>query len=266
MHIKIMGVKIDNVTEGEAIDLVVKFLSEGREHLIFTPNPEMIMAAQDDSVLKDILNQSDLNVCDGKGIKYTCALLQNKYEREKTKYFKCVPGADFMIDICDYASKYEFSVYLLGSGNEAVIARAAKNLKRRFPKLIIAGYHPGPMMDSLPNKHLKYRTEDNDSVITDIVQTQPDILFVGFGHGKQEKWIAENIKKLPGIKVAMGVGGSFDYISGRISRAPKFLRKIGLEWCWRLLKEPSRIGRVWTAVVKFPLAFILCKKKEKEKE
>ena len=136
MHTKIMGVKIDNVTEGEAIDLVVKFLSEGREHLIFTPNPEMIMAAQDDSVLKDILNQSDLNVCDGKGIKYTCALLQNKYEREKTKYFKCVPGADFMIDICDYASKYEFSVYLLGSGNEAVIARAAKNLKRRFLQLI----------------------------------------------------------------------------------------------------------------------------------
>lgn len=262
MYKKVLGVKIDIITEGEAIDLVAKFLTEGRDHMIFTPNPEMIMAAQDDSILMDVLNRSDLNICDGKGIKYVCNILEDKTEKESHRYFKSIAGIDFMMDICEYANTYNFSVYLLGSGNEKVIAKAASKLKNKYPKLNIVGYHPGPQIESLPNKKLKYRSHDNESVITDIVQTQPDIVFVGFGHGKQEKWIAENVKKLPGVRVLMGVGGSFDFISGKVIRAPKLLRKVGLEWAWRLLQEPSRIGRIYTAIVKFPMAFAAHRDKE----
>ncbi len=262
MDIKILGVKIDIVTEGEAIDKVAAFLSEGRDHSIFTPNPEMIMAAQKDSFLREILNNSDLNICDGIGIKYMCNILADKNNEERKKYFKRIAGSDFMLDICNYAADYDFSVYLLGSGDEKTIIKAMKKLKIKYPKLNIAGYHPGPKLESFPNKKLKYRSGDNENVITDIIQTQPDILFVGFGHSKQEKWIYENIKKIPGVKIAMGVGGSFDFISGKIRRAPKFLRKIGLEWLWRLIQQPSRIGRIHTALVKFPLAFIKYKDKK----
>ncbi|OGH58984.1 MAG: hypothetical protein A2725_04395 [Candidatus Magasanikbacteria bacterium RIFCSPHIGHO2_01_FULL_33_34] len=264
MSTKVLGVKIDTVTEGQALDLVAKFLREGRDHYIFTPNPEMVMAAQNDYVLREILNRGDLNICDGKGIKLTCDLLYDKNNKDDLKYFKRISGVDFMLDICDYANRYGFSIYLLGSGSEKTISIAAKKLKDKFPKLNIVGYHPGPIVESIPNKKLKYRSNDNHNVITDIIQTQPDILFVGFGHGKQEKWIAENTKKLPGVKIVMGVGGSFDFISGKIMRAPKILRKMGLEWMWRLLQEPSRIKRVWTALVEFPLAFIKYRDKDKE--
>jgi len=84
-----------------------------------------------------------------------------------------------------------------------------------------------------------------------INRRQPDILFVALGHGRQEKWIARNLSKLSSVKLAMGVGGSFDYISGQVKRAPKFMRKLGLEWLYRLIKEPWRLPRILVAVIKF---------------
>ena len=88
---------------------------------------------------------------------------------------------------------------------------------------------------------------------------QPDILFVAFGHGKQEKWIYENLKDLPGVKVAMGVGGAFDFVSGNKKRAPKWMRVIGLEWLYRLIHEPNNLGRIWKATVIF-IYYFCCKK------
>ena len=82
-------------------------------------------------------------------------------------------------------------------------------------------------------------------------ESEPDILFVAFGMGKQEKWIYENLAKMPSVRIAMGVGGAFDYISGNVSRAPRLLRKFGLEWVYRLFKEPRRIGRIFNATIKF---------------
>lgn len=256
MEIKILSVRINILTKGQALDKVAEFLSEAKEHVIFTPNPEMLVAAHKDSYLQGILNKSDLNLCDGKGVEQSVKICLSKEDKSKANYFKRIPGVDFIMDICWYAEKYGFSVYLLGSGDEMVIMKTVEKLKEKFPKLKIAGYHPGPKLESIPNKKLKYRSDDNDRVVTDIIQTEPDILFVGFGHSKQEKWIHENIEKLPGVKIAMGIGGSFDMISGKIPRAPIFLRKLGLEWLWRLMREPSRFGRVWTALITYPLLFI----------
>lgn len=256
MEIKILGVKINILTKGQALDKVAEFLSEAKEHVIYTPNPEMLVAAHKDSYLQGILNKSDLNLCDGKGVEHSIKICISKEDENKAKYFRRVPGVDFVMDICWYAEKYGFSVYLLGSGDETTIMKTADKLKEKFPKLNIVGYHPGPKVESFPNKKLKYRSNDNESVITDIIQTAPDILFVGFGHSKQEKWIHENIERLPGVKLAMGIGGSFDVISGKIRRAPEILRKAGLEWLWRLILEPKRIGRVWTALVTYTLLFV----------
>jgi len=256
MSVKILDVRIDTITEEEALNKVAKFLNEDRGHTIFTPNPEMIMEAQEDSYFREILNTSSLNLCDGKGLQFSCRLLFTKQQLQKYQYFKRVAGIDFMMSICKYAQKEDFSVYLLGSGDKVVIIKAVDKLKQLYPKLNIAGYHPGSNVESFPNKKLKYISDDNEKVITDITQASPDILFVGFGHGKQEKWIHENIKYLPSVKLAMGVGGSFDIISGKLKRAPLFLRKLSLEWLWRLLQEPKRFKRIWVAVIKFPLVFI----------
>ncbi len=93
--------------------------------------------------------------------------------------------------------------------------------------------------------------EENNKLLERVKQAKPDILFVAFGHGKQEKWLAEFIKEMPSVKVAMGVGGAFDYLSGRVRRAPRLVRQLGLEWLWRLIFQPWRVSRIWRAVWTF---------------
>ena len=252
MSVEVLGVRIDVVSRREAMERAVGFLQGEGIHTIFTPNPEMIIAAQKDGYFKRILNRGALNLCDGQGI----ALI---FKWKKNQPLERITGVDFMKDICAYAEKYGFSVYLLGAGIDETIKQAAEKLKTEFPSLRIAGFHPGPRLENPVNAKLKYLSNDNEAVIGDIVLTQPDILFVGFGHGKQEKYIAENMDKLRGVKISMGVGGAFDIISGRLKRAPKFLRILSLEWFWRLIQEPRRWKRVWTAVVIFPLKFIFQK-------
>jgi len=247
MAVKVLDVKIDTYTRGEALDKVGEFVSEEKGYMIFTPNPEMLVAAHQDQYLKEILNSSSLNICDGKGLGMAIGC-----ER--------IPGIDFMIDICGYAEKNGYTVYLLGSESEGVLLNTAQQLEKKFPELKIVGHHPGPKLESLPNKKLEYKSSDNEQIKNDIIKASPDILFVGFGHGKQEKWIYENIDYLSGVKVVMGVGGSFDMISGKLRRAPKIIRKIGFEWLWRLIQQPSRIGRIWTALVKFPILFLAQRK------
>jgi N-acetylglucosaminyldiphosphoundecaprenol N-acetyl-beta-D-mannosaminyltransferase len=114
-------------------------------------------------------------------------------------------------------------------------------MKRKHPELIVAGAESGGRLPEM-----------DQSVMARIRESLPDILFVAFGHGKQEKWIAAALPSLPAVRVAMGVGGAFDFIAGRVKRAPKLMRLAGLEWLWRLIREPWRIRRIWTAVVVFP--------------
>ncbi|MEA3272166.1 MAG: WecB/TagA/CpsF family glycosyltransferase, partial [Patescibacteria group bacterium] len=94
---------------------------------------------------------------------------------------------------------------------------------------------------------------DRENLLAKINFARPDIIFVAFGHGKQEKWIAENLNKLPSVKIAMGIGGAFDFISGKAKRAPTIFQRAGLEWFWRLIKEPQRYKRIYNATIKFGL-------------
>ena len=103
---------------------------------------------------------------------------------------------------------------------------------------------------------LEYDPDANEQIINNINNSGADILFVAFGHNKQEKWIYENLAKMPSVKIAMGVGGAFDYISGKIKRAPCWMRKIGLEWMYRLMRQPQRIIRIFNATLKFIWLFI----------
>ena len=195
----ILGVKVDRVTLPQALKIVDLWLiSDRSKHYITTPNPEMIVAAQKDTAFKKILNQADLAIPDGAGLR----LADPKLRR--------LSGADLMMALI----KKGYKTLLCGS-KPGVAQKAAKKL--------------GVMGISQPN-------------LSKINKIKPDLLFVALGHGKQEKWIAKNLPKLK-VKVAMGVGGSLDYIAKPWLRAPLLIQTLGLEWLWRLILQPWRLKR-----------------------
>ncbi|MFA7653591.1 MAG: WecB/TagA/CpsF family glycosyltransferase [Candidatus Magasanikbacteria bacterium] len=233
-----LGVKVESYTKDGAINVAKDFLHSEKQAKIYTINPEMIVRAQKDEYFKQVLNTGDVNTCDGFGLKLFFNL-------------KRVTGVDFMLDICKLAAEQEKSIYLLGSGSEDVVKKTAENLQKQFPNLKIAGYNKGPKIEELRINNYELIIADNETILNKINNFSTDILFVAFGMSKQEKWIHENLAKIPKVKIAMGVGGSFDYISGAVPRAPLFLRRIGLEWMYRLIIQPKRLIRIINATIVF---------------
>ncbi|MFH1292125.1 MAG: WecB/TagA/CpsF family glycosyltransferase [bacterium] len=256
MHLQVMGIRIDRVNKKQALEKAEGFLNSDKQHKVFTPNPEMLVDAQKDEYFKKVLNSGDLNICDGFGLwlKYKLSSLQTDRAKRLEGSLERVPGVDFMQDICQIASEQGRSVYLLGSGDDRVIEKTTQKLNGKYSNLKIAGYDKGPDLKNVTS-------EQNQDLIKRINTTKPDIIFVAFGHGKQEKWIYENLSKLSSIKLAMGVGGAFDYISGKTKRAPRWMQKVGLEWLYRLIKQPKRIKRIFKATFLF-LYLVLCFKQK----
>ena len=231
----VLGVKIDDVTMDQALEIVQGWLQKGGKHYIVTPNPEIVMMAQKDTELKNIINKADLSLPDGVGLKSTTDIVCH------------TSGIDLMEELIKLAADWGFTVGFLG-GKDGVAIKASECLKKKYPKLTVRYAFEGPV---IPAKAGIYTNKDlwiPDQVRDDKV----DLLFVAFGPPKQEKWIAKNLDKIP-IKIAMGVGGSFDYLSGRVPRAPKWIRNLGFEWLFRLIREPWRIKRQ-LALVKFLIA------------
>jgi N-acetylglucosaminyldiphosphoundecaprenol N-acetyl-beta-D-mannosaminyltransferase len=245
MHKYFLGVRVDNLTKYMARAKIVNFLQKDGQSVIFTPNPEMLVKAYEDKNFKEILNSSDLNLCDGKGISImTFGALQS------------IPGADFMFDICCIAKDKKKGVFLLGSGDADSVKKACINLNKKITNLIISGFHEGPVISEEKDGSIEVEKEVNKLILERIRRSGAEVLFVAFGQGKQEKWIKKYLRELPNIKVIMGVGGAFDFISGKTQRAPQFMRSVGLEWLWRLVKEPKRLKRIYTAVFIFPYLYI----------
>lgn len=295
----LLGIRVDEVTKEQALQKAGEFLNSINQYKIFTPNPEMVVKAQKDQYFKQVLNSGDLNLCDGFGLwlatrfhspsvipseprgdEGSLSLTTTIMDRDPsllrrgfgmTKKIERIVGVDFMLDVCRLTAEQGKRVYLLGSGDDEVVGKTCEALQKQFPNLKISGYNKGPVLQECfgchsrqsgnpDNCRLDPHCDGNDKVIVDeINKSQAEILFVAFGMGKQEKWIYENLAKMPNVKVAMGVGGSFDFISGKINRAPLFLRESGLEWVYRLVQEPKRIGRIFNATIKF--TFLILKMK-----
>lgn len=218
--VDVLGIKVDDVKLDEALVIVEQLLKKPGKHYIVTPNPEFIVAAKGDPVFRKILNDADLSIPDGVGLKLT-GYVKN-----------IVAGIDLMEKIITLADQQGYSVGFLGSRGDTA-QKTAEVLKNKFPNLKISLAGNGGDAFNLTNFNIP----------------PADILFVAFGHGKQEKWIADNLPEIP-VKVAMGVGGAFDIISGKIPRAPQWMRNIGLEWLFRLIIQPWRIKRQ-LALIKF---------------
>lgn len=223
----ILGVKIDDLNMVEALSVVEKWIWNPGKYYIVTPNPEFVMAAQKDESFKKILNGADLSIPDGSGLKFS-GKIKNTFS-----------GTDFMEELVKLSAEKGFVVGFLG-GKDGVAKRCADCLLKKYPRLKVAIAESGGEVDKDGKQTTDYRLPT--TAAEDGRPKTVDILFVAFGHIKQEKWIANNLDKIP-VKIAMGVGGAFDYLSGRILRAPIWIRELGFEWLFRLAVQPWRIRR-----------------------
>ncbi len=271
MKTDVLGVKIDDVNIEQAVAQIEKWICpdprQSRDrgssmneihrentgnHYVVTPNPEMVVAAQKDLSFKKILNDADLSIPDGVGLKLS------------GKIKNTVSGTDLMERLVKLAAEKGFVTGFLG-GKVGVAEKTAECLKKKYPGLKVGFAGNGGEVDNdgrIKEKDLRFKNNDlriknhKSSIINHQSLPPSDILFVAFGHIKQEKWIANNLDNIP-VKLAMGVGGAFDYLSGRVPRAPAWLRNLGFEWLFRLLIQPTRIKRqialvkyLWLLVIK----------------
>jgi len=241
MRISILGVPVDNVTRLQTLEKIKMAVEKHEQpYFVITPNPEFVVLAQRDPEFKTVLQAADLSISDGIGLLWAA-------KQQGQELLERVTGADLVLDICAWAARSSKRVYLLG-GDPGVAKKAAKALMTKFPGLEIVGAKSGGEM--YKNQESQWRIYN--VVWEDIQQEEPDILFVASAFGKQEKWIHQNIGNMPWLKLGMGIGGTFDFLSGNAKRAPKWMRLRGLEWLWRLWKEPHRIRRIIRAIIVFP--------------
>jgi N-acetylglucosaminyldiphosphoundecaprenol N-acetyl-beta-D-mannosaminyltransferase len=222
--LNILGVDIDNVTMEQALDKIKSFISKEGVHAIYTPNAEIMMDAKNDAHMRGILNQADLLVADGAGVVLASRIL-GKNLPEK------VSGID--LTRLSFGMQFDRKVrYFLFGSKPGVAEEAGKNLLELYPNIEIAGCRNG------------YFTEaETPEIINRINSSNADILLVALGAPKQEMWIHENKSKLR-VRVCIGVGGSLDVFAGKVKLAPDFFRNNGLEWLYRLYKEPWRFKRM----------------------
>jgi len=241
MKTEILGISIDCLNQNQVMEKIEKKFADFQKFYIVTVNPEFILTAQKDKKIAQILNEAEISIADGIGLVLVSKMTKNKIPKR-------IAGIDLMMKICEYAEQNQKLIYLLG-GNMDVAKEAKEELIKQFPKLIVAGYDSGILANEI------WTIEKEKEIIQKINNSQADILFVALGSPKQEKFIAQNLDKL-NIKLAMGVGGSFDFIAKKVPRASRWMQIIGLEWLFRLFKEPRRIKRIFNAVIVFPVTFL----------
>jgi N-acetylglucosaminyldiphosphoundecaprenol N-acetyl-beta-D-mannosaminyltransferase len=246
--LRILGSRIDPVSSRRALDQIRTFLDSASVHHVITGNTLMVLAAEKDRVLRDILEQAALVLPESWGIRWASRVHGNALA-------EFTPGIDLMLEICRLAEAGGHPIYLLGSA-PGVAEEAGQALSLRFPGLKIVGVshgffsspHPNPLPKGEGGVARVRQNHSESEVVQFIRQAKPSILFVGMGMPAQEKWIAAHLKEM-GVPVVMGVGGSFDVLSGRLKRAPAWVRRLGIEWSYRLLQEPWR----WRRILQLPV-------------
>jgi N-acetylglucosaminyldiphosphoundecaprenol N-acetyl-beta-D-mannosaminyltransferase len=219
----ILGVPVHDVTTEETLALIEQFVRDGAPHQICTVNPEFIMLAQRDADFKRILNQAALNLPDGIGVIWAARRLRQPL-RER------VAGSDLVRLIADRAQRTGWRIFLLGAA-EGVAQQAAASLHARYPQANIVGAYAG-------SPH----AEEAADIAARIRSSNADVLLVAYGAPRQDKWIERNLQQT-GAAVAIGIGGSLDFIVGKQKRAPQWIQRLGLEWLYRLFREPWRWRR-----------------------
>lgn len=232
--ISILGIPVHPMTAAGALALVERYMVEPRLHQIATVNPEFIMTAQSDAAFRHTLCTADLCLPDGVGLLYAARYLGRPLTER-------VPGSEFIYSLAGRAAERGWPLFLLGAA-PGVAEEAARLFCERYPGLRVAGTHAGS-----PD------VAENDDVVRRINASGAALLYVAYGAPKQDKWIERNRNTLANVRVAIGVGGSLDFVTGRAVRAPRWAQDRGLEWLYRLYKEPWRWRRM-LALPRFALS------------
>lgn len=222
MRVDVLGVAFDDVTLEQAVERAMELLGEDGPHLAATPNPEIVQMAQRDPEYAGVLADAALVLPDGVGVVHAARILGRPLKGR-------VPGIEFAGALMERLAKTGGRLYLLGA-KPGVAEEAAEKLRERYPGLAICGVHDG------------YFQEDGP-VVEAIRGSRADVVFVCLGAPRQEKWIAAN-GAATGARLLVGLGGCLDVFSGRVKRAPEAFQRLGLEWFYRLVTQPSRIGRM----------------------
>ncbi|MCL4472795.1 MAG: WecB/TagA/CpsF family glycosyltransferase [Actinobacteria bacterium] len=224
-RLKVLGVQVDRVDSKQALATIETMLDTPACKQVVTLNPEYVMRATEDPELMRILNGAELSVPDGMGIVWASRILGEPLKGRIT-------GTGLLPEIARICASRGQSLFLLG-GQPGVAGLAAARLSEQIPGLAIAGVSsndPGNVTDP--------------QTVELINGSGADVLAVAYGCPKQDFWIDRNRGKLTGVRVAIGVGGALDFISGQVPRAPRWIRRAGMEWLFRLGLEPSRLGRM----------------------
>lgn len=241
--VNILGVHVDMVDINGAADKIMSFFDEGRLHSVYTPNSEIIMEAYKNPGFAKVLNNADLLTADGIGVVYASRILKKPIKERAAGY-------DIARVVLSRINNTEHKLYLFG-GKPGVAEEAMSKLLKEYKGLKIVGLRNG-----------YFKPEEEADIVSDINNSGADIVFVCLGAPLQEKWIDRHKDEL-NARVAMGIGGSLDVFAGKAERAPEFFCKTGLEWFYRLCKEPQRAGRM-TALPKFGATVLLKGRKFKQ--
>jgi N-acetylglucosaminyldiphosphoundecaprenol N-acetyl-beta-D-mannosaminyltransferase len=242
----IFGVRIDDLPTPDALrEACARLLSGPPGARVYTPNPEILLRARDDPGFAAVLNAADLAPPDGAGV----AVVQTLRRRRRVRRW---PGVDVASTLVRLAVERDLAVTFVG-GTGGAAAGAAAEWTRRLPDARI-----GVAGDDVRVDEDGHGSPEDDARLVDAIHAQaPAVVLVGLGAPKQERWIADHAAGLPTVKVLVGVGGAFDMWSGRLRRAPAPVRRLGLEWAWRLALEPRRLPRAFRATVVFPVRALL---------
>lgn len=230
MKTEILGVRFDDLSPEEMVHTAASLIEAGGFHYAVTPNPEFILAAEKNEAFRAALNQADLSMPDGIGVVYASRILGRPLKGR-------VPGIDFADSLMAWMARNGKRLFLLGS-KPGIAEMAEANLRKRHQGLLVVGTHDG------------YFKED-EPVIQAIREAQADVVLVCLGAPKQELWMAQN-GPATGAKFMVGLGGALDVFAGVTERAPEAWQKAGMEWCYRLIKDPKRINRM----AKLPLVLV----------
>ena len=221
-RVDILGVGFDRVALVDAVQEIERRLAGGERTFVITANPEFVMLCRQDREVATIAHGADLVVPDGTGAVVAARLLGDPLPGR-------APGRLLVDRLVALAATRRLSLFLLGAA-PGLAERAAATLRERHPELRIAGTYAGS-------------ADDDPDVVPRVAAAAPDVLLVAFGMPKQERWIARNLRHFPTVRIAVGVGGSLDYLAGAAKPPPALVHAIGLEWLWRLARDPKRWRR-----------------------
>lgn len=239
---QILNINLDSTSEERALELIQNKVIERHKFVVLTPNPEIILAAQSDPELASILNSADLSIPDGVGLKLAAPNLT------------IIKGRQLMVRLFELAQKSKLKVFLFGATPQ-VNQKSVELIRTKYPQVKVQGDSGSHLnREGSPVSSEDARIEKE--TINNINKFKPNFLFVALGTPKEQKWIAKHKNELK-VNCIMEVGGALDYFSGSAKLPPVILTSLGLEWLWRLIHDPSRLGRIFNAVIVFPLKVIL---------